>query len=432
VRSAGLKVYCEPAATVVHFEGVTSGTDIASGIKRYQTLNHEKFVEKWKLALARQPAPGTPAWQAASHRATKRVLIVDATTPTPDQDSGSLRMVNLMRVLGDLGCRTTFLPDNRLRVERYTPALQAIGVEALYAPWNADPVKFFRERGAEFDAIVLSRHYVAASYVGLARLYAPRAKLIFDTVDLHYLREQRAYELEKKPELARHAAATKAQELKLIRESDETLVVSEAEQALLAKDAPGARVEVLSNVHEVHGCRKPFAERGDLVFVGGFQHPPNTDAVTWFVREVFPLVRTKLPDARFHVIGSKVPASITALADEHVLVHGYVEDIAPYMDGCRVSVAPLRYGAGVKGKVNMAMSYGLPVVATPVAVEGMHVVDGEDVLVAEDASAFAEAVVRTCSDGALWNRLSAGGLANVQRHFSFDAARTAVRRILDL
>ncbi|HVV97795.1 MAG TPA: glycosyltransferase, partial [Rhodanobacteraceae bacterium] len=327
VRAAGLKVYCEPAATVVHFEGVTSGTDVASGIKRYQTINHEKFAEKWKLALARQPAPGTPIWKAASHRATKRVLIVDATTPTPDQDSGSLRMVNLMRVLGDLGCRTTFLPDNRLWVERYTPALQAIGVEALYAPWNADPVKFFRERGAEFDAIVLSRHYVAASYVGLARLYAPRARLIFDTVDLHYLREQRAYELEKKPELARHAAATKAQELKLIRECDVTLVVSEAEQALLAKDAPGARVEVLSNVHEVHGCRKPFAERRDLVFVGGFQHPPNADAVTWFVREVFPLVRAKLPDVKFHVIGSKVPASITALADEHVVVHGYVEDI---------------------------------------------------------------------------------------------------------
>jgi glycosyltransferase involved in cell wall biosynthesis len=341
-------------------------------------------------------------------------------------------MVNLMRVLGDLGCRTTFLPDNRLRVERYTPALQAIGVETLYAPWNADPVRFFRERGAEFDAIVLSRHYVAASYVGLARLYAPRAKLIFDTVDLHYLREQRAYELDKKPELARHAAATKAQELKLIRESDVTLVVSEAEQALLAKDAPGARVEVLSNVHEVHGCRKPFAERRDLVFVGGFQHPPNADAVTWFVRDVFPLVRAKLPDAKFHVIGSKVPASITALADGHVVVHGYVEDIAPYMDGCRVSVAPLRYGAGVKGKVNMAMSYGLPVVATPVAVEGMHVVDGEDVLVAADAPAFAEAVVRACSDEALWHRLSAGGLANVERHFSFDAARKAVQRILHL
>ena len=114
--------------------------------------------------LRGNPRRACRSTRAASHRATRRVLIVDATTPTPDQDSGSLRMVNLMRVLGDLGCRTTFLPDNRLWDERYTPALQELGVEALYAPWTADPVKFFRERGAEFDAIVLSRHYVAASY----------------------------------------------------------------------------------------------------------------------------------------------------------------------------------------------------------------------------------------------------------------------------
>jgi GT2 family glycosyltransferase/glycosyltransferase involved in cell wall biosynthesis len=431
VRAAGGKVYVEPASTVVHFEGVTSGTDTSSGMKRFQPINREKFLDKWKVALARQPKPGTAIGRAASHRATKRVLIVDATTPTPDQDSGSLRMVNLMRVLADLGCRTSFLPDNRLWVERYTPALQALGVEALYAPFQADPVAFFRERGAEFDAIVLSRHYVAASYVGLARLYAPRAKLIFDTVDLHYLREQRAAALDAKPELARHAATTREQELKLIRESDVTLVVSPAEKALLATDAPGARVDVLSNVHDVFGCRADFASRRDLVFVGGFQHPPNTDAVTWFVREVFPLVRAALPDCRFHVIGSKVPASITALADDRVIVHGYVEDIAPFMDGCRVSVAPLRYGAGVKGKVNMAMSYGLPVVATPVAVEGMHVGDGDNVLVADDAKGFADAIVRVHGDEALWRRLSERGLANVERHFSFAAARDAVRRIFD-
>jgi GT2 family glycosyltransferase len=432
VRAAGLKVYYEPAATVVHFEGITSGTDTTTGIKRFQPINREKFLDKWKLALARQPAPGTPITRVASHRAVKRVLIVDATTPTPDQDSGSLRMVNLMRVLGDLGCRTTFLPDNRVWEERYTPALQALGVEALYAPWNADPVAFFRERGSEFDTIILSRHYVAASYVGLVRLYAPRAKLVFDTVDLHYLREQRAAELEGRADLARHAAATRAQELKLIRECDITLVVSPAERELLARDAPGARVEVLSNVHEVYGSRAEFGARKDLVFVGGFQHPPNTDAVTWFVHDVFPRVRAVLPDCKFHVIGSKVPPSILALADDRVIVHGYVEDIAPYMDGCRVSVAPLRYGAGVKGKVNMAMSYGLPVVATPVAVEGMHVAAGADVLVAEDAEAFADEVIRLYGDEELWNRLSANGLANVALHFSFGAARSAIARIFAL
>jgi GT2 family glycosyltransferase/glycosyltransferase involved in cell wall biosynthesis len=431
VRAAGFKVWYEPAATVVHFEGITSGTDTASGTKRYQVINQEKFRDKWKDALAHQPAPGTPITRAATHRARRRVLIVDATTPTPDQDSGSLRMVNLMRVFADLGCQVSFLPDNRAWIDGYTRALQEFGVEALYSPYAADPVRLFRERGREFDLIVLSRHYVASSYVGLARLYAPQARLAFDTVDLHYLREQRAAELEGKAELARHAAVTRAQELKLIRESDVTLVVSPVEQELLARDAPGARVEVVSNVHDVYGCRRPFAARRDLVFVGGFQHPPNTDAVSWFVAEVLPLALKELPDLRFHVIGSKVPDAIRALAGEHVLVHGFVEDIAPYMDDCRISVAPLRYGAGVKGKVNMAMSYGLPVVATPIAVEGMHVAAGSDVLVAGDAAAFAAAVVRLYRDEALWNALSANGLANVERHFSFAAAREAVRSILD-
>jgi glycosyltransferase involved in cell wall biosynthesis len=423
-------VHVEPASVVVHFEGITSGTDTASGTKRYQVVNRGKFALKWKDALARQPKPGTPITIAATHRATKRVLIVDATTPMPDHDSGSLRMVNLMRVLADLGCQVSFMPENRLYVERYTDALQELGVEALHAPYAQDPVKFLRDRGSEFDLVILSRHYVAASFVGLVRLYAPRAQLAFDTVDLHYLREQRAAELAGDAALARHAAATRAQELKLIRESDVTLVVSPVEKELLAQDAPGARVEVLSNVHEVFGCRKPFAERRDLVFVGGFQHPPNTDAVEWFVGEVFARVRAELADVRFHVIGSRVPASIRALAGEHVLVHGFVEDILPYMDDCRISVAPLRYGAGVKGKVNMAMSCGLPVVATPAAVEGMHVRIGEDVLVATDAASFAADVVRLYRDEALWNTLSANGLANVERHFSFAAARTAVQQLL--
>jgi GT2 family glycosyltransferase/glycosyltransferase involved in cell wall biosynthesis len=430
VRAAGLKVYVEPAATVVHFEGITSGTDTASGTKRYQVVNQEKFADKWKDALTRQPAPGTPIALAATHRAKKRVLIVDATTPQPDHDAGSVRMVNLMRVLGELGFQVSFLPDNRAWTDGYTPALQELGVEALYAPYAADPVALLRERGRAFDLIILSRHYVAASYVGLARLYAPQAKLAFDTVDLHYLREQRAAELAGAVDPAKQAAATRAQELKLIRECDLTLVVSEAEQALLAHDAPGARVEVLSTVNEVHGCRVAFAERRDLVFVGGFQHPPNADAVAWFVRDIFPLLRREIPDLRFHVIGSKVPDAIRALADEHVLVHGFVEDIAPYMDGCRISVAPLRYGAGVKGKINTAMSYGLPVVATTLGVEGMHVRSGEDVLVADEAGAFAAAVARLYRDEALWNRLSANGLANVETHFSFAAARAAVQRIL--
>ena len=435
VRAAGKKVFYEPRAMVVHFEGVTAGTDTGSGsgMKRFQVINRDKFLQKWKNEFARQPAPidnTKLAARVANWRARGRVLIVDACTPMPDHDSGSLRMVNLIRLLRELGYAVSFLPDNRLHDGHYTEALQALGVEALYHPFVADPIAWMRERGRELAAIVLSRHYIAANYVGLARLYAPQARLIFDTVDLHYLREQRAGQLDGKPELAQQAARTQAQEFKLMRECDVSLVVSSVEKELLARELPQVHIEIVSNVHEVYGRRREFDARRDIVFVGGFQHPPNTDAVLWFVREVFARVRAALPDVVFHVIGSKAPPQILELAHDGVIVHGFVDDIAPYMDGCRLSVAPLRYGAGVKGKVNMAMSYGLPVVATSAAVEGMHVRTNEDVMVADSATDFAAAILRAYDDAALWKKLSDNGLANVRQHFSFDAARGALQKIL--
>ena len=429
VRAAGLKVFYEPRSRVIHFEGITAGTDTGIGMKRYQVINREKFLDKWRDALPTQPAPGTTIHVAATHRARQRILIIDATTPTPDQDSGSLRMVNLMRILRGNDCHVVFMASNQARVERYTPDLQALGIEVLYQPYLGSPAAFFRARGAEFDAIVLSRHYVAAEFIGLARLYAGKARLIFDTVDLHYLRELRAAELEARDDLVRISAKTRAQEIGIMRECDVTLVVSPVEQEILSRDAPGVAVDVLSNVHEIFGCRRPFADRRDLLFVGGFQHPPNTDAVLWFVNDILPRVLEAIPELRLHVIGSKVTDAIRAVASEHVIVHGFVDDIGPAMDGARISVAPLRYGAGVKGKVNMAMSYGLPVVATSMAVEGMHVQSGIEVLIADSAEAYADAVIKLYNDEALWKRLSANGLDNVRTHFSFEAADKAIQRI---
>src|SRR5690606_12235755 len=260
--------------------------------------------------------------------------------------------------------------------------------------------------------------------------HAPRARVVFDSIDLHYLRETRSAGLAGDPALARAAARTRRRELAVVAAADATLVVSPVEREVLAVDAPGATVEVLSNLHEVAGPGQPFDARRDLVFVGGFRHPPNVDAVRWFVAEVLPAVRARLPGVRFHCIGGDVPPEIAALAAEPgVTVHGHVPDIAPYMDGCRLAVAPLRYGAGVKGKVNLSMAHGQPVVATPCAAEGMYLEDGRDVMLADDAGAFADAVVRAYGDRALWERLAANGLENVARHFSAEAARDVVRRV---
>lgn len=431
VREAGLQVVVQTTSTVIHHEGITSGTDTSAGMKRYQVVNQAKFLERWREALDRQPAPGTPVDTLVRRAAKGHVLVIDATTPEPDQDSGSVRLTHTLRLLRESGRHIRFFADNRAWVPGYSERLQALGIEVLYGPWLGDPVAWLRENGPQLDAVLVCRHYIASHYLPLVRQYAPRARFIFDTVDLHYLREQRAAQLAGSEDIARQAEKTRQQELALIRASDVTLVVSPAEQALLATDAPGARVDILSNVHPVHGCRRPFGERADLLFVGGFQHPPNIDAIGWFVREVFPAVRAELPEVRVHVIGSKMPPTIAELAGPGVAVHGHVADLEPYLDGCRIALAPLRYGAGVKGKLNMSMSYGQPAVATGIAVEGMHLKPGEEVLVAEEPADFAAAVVRLYRDEALWNRLSAAGLANVRRHFSFDAARAAIAGIFD-
>ena len=430
VREAGLRVVVQPAARVVHAEGGTAGTDTGTGMKAHQVRNRVTFAERRHDALAHHLPPGTVPTPALLHRHQPQVLVIDAQVPRPDHDSGSLRLVNLMRLLREEGAHVVFLPADRKRVAPYTEALQHLGIEAWHAPFAAALPAWLRAHGARFDAVMVSRHYVASEILPLLRTHAPYARRVFDTVDLHYLRERRAAELAGDAALARAAARTRSDELAVIAAADVTLVVSEIEQALLAQEAPGARVEVVSNLHQVAGPGPGFAAREGIVFVGGFRHPPNVDAVRWFVEAVFPRVRARLPGVVFHCIGSHPPEDVQALATHAgVVVHGHVPDIGPWMSGARVAVAPLRYGAGVKGKVNLSMAHGQPVVATPCAVEGMHLADGHDVLVANDADAFADAVVRAYTDEGLWQALATHGLANVSAHFSLDAARATVRRV---
>lgn len=431
VRAYGLRVLYQPAAVVVHYEGVSSGTDEALGAKAYQRVNRRKFATRWAHALAAQPPPTTDIRIASEHRASRRVLVIDACTPRPDHDSGSLRMFEILRLLREEGCAVSFFADNRLHDGAYTQALQALGVQVWYRPWIRGRGAWFKKHGALLDVIVASRHEVAAHYLRLARRFAPRARFVFDTVDLHFVREQREAELAGRPQLARKAQRTRAAELALARKADLTLTVSAHERELLLGALPGANVEVLSNIHACVDEPKGFAERRGLLFVGSFRHPPNVDAALWMAREVLPLIACEDPAIELHLVGPWPPPEVRALAElPGVRVHGHVPDLHPLLDGCRIGLAPLRYGAGVKGKINQSMAHGQPVVATPLAVEGMHLCDGVDVALAADAPAFAQAVLRLHADSRYWQTLARNGLANVERYFSFAAARQALRRML--
>lgn len=432
VRAQGLKVRYQPASVVVHHEGVTSGTDLQSGIKAYQVENQKKFLARWQDVLARSHAPAGSDPELASERGRRhRVLLLDACTPTPDRDSGSVRMLALMKLLREEGCSVLFFPENRAHDGRYTEEIQQWGVEAWWSPWLGDVPRWMARHGHRFDLAIASRHYVLSPQLALLRNHARKAHLVFDTVDLHHLREQREAELGGDPAQLRAAARTRRIELGLIAQSDSTWVVSEAERTLLAQEAPGARVDVVSNIHQVHGPGLPWDQRKDLLFVGSYRHPPNLDAALWLATEILPRVRARLPDVVLHLVGGDAPDPIVALGElPGVRFHGYLPDLLPLLEGARVGVAPLRYGAGVKGKVNQSLAHGQPMVATLCAVEGMHLVDGEDVLVADDAQAFADAVVRLYNDRVLWEKLAAGGLENTRRHFSVESVRGPLRALL--
>ncbi|HZY34190.1 MAG TPA: glycosyltransferase [Rhodanobacter sp.] len=431
VRRSGLRVYYEPASTVIHCEGISAGTDLNRGMKRHQRPNQAKFVDKWTAELVAQPPAGTPVERAIHWRRRGRVLVVDAMTPEPSRDSGSLRLCAILRLLDEQGWSTAFLPDDGRASPAEIDSLGALGCEVLCKPWVADLPRWLREHGNELHAVILCRHTVAGQYTELVRRYAPQAKLVFDTVDLHFLRERRAAELGGSSIMARQAEAARRSELALIEQADVSFVVSPHERALLARLLPQARVELLSNIHDVHGCRQLHAGRGDLVFIGGYGHPPNSDAVHWIADEILPRLREAIPGIRVHVLGDMPDAARRALSTPGLEFHGRVAELAPWLDRCLATLAPLRFGAGVKGKINMSMSHGVPVIATTIAVEGMQLADGVNVLVADDAAAFVEAVRRLQRDETLWQQLSAHGLDNVQQHFSAAAAAAALHRVLD-
>ena len=431
VRALGLRTLVQPASRVVHDEGTSNGTDTGSGVKAYQVRNQRVFAAKWAAQLQHHPAPGTVPSPAVLHRGQRQVLVLDEQVPRPERDSGSLRQFNLLRMLLAEGLHVVFVPTRREHGGAATEALQRLGVEVWHAPFLDSVAGWLRSQGPRFAVVMLVRHHLARECLPLLQRYAPQARRVFDTVDLHYLRERRGAEVAGDAALLREAERTRSSELAVMQQCDVTVLVSAAEREQLRVDAPQVQVELISNLHDVAGAGAPFAQRQDLVFVGGFGHPPNLDAMQWFIGEVFPRIRAALPHIQLHCIGAGAPESLLALAAAQpgVRMHGFVEDIVPYMEQVRIAVAPLRFGAGVKGKINLSMAHGQPVVGTRCAVEGMHLTDGVDARVADDAEGFAAAVVALHEDPVLWQQLSQAGLANVATHFSLDAARDSVRRV---
>ena len=424
VRQAGYNVLYQPLSEVIHYEGATGGTDLSTGTKKHQDINRSTFAERWAAELMTKPANGDLTFLRQPRKPSgKNILVIDHHLPMPDRDSGSLRMFQMLKLLHQLGHRVTFIPDNLADIPPYTGELQKRGIEVVYHPYIQKVRDYLISHGSEFDAVVLSRCQFARKHIAEVRLYAPQSRIIFDTVDLHFLREESEARLTRDPEIERKAHETRQREYELIDQSDETWVVSSTEQQLLQEKWPDKSIQLVSNIVDVPGSKTPFALRRDWLFIGSFQHPPNIDAVLFFLKEIYPLVSEHLRDAKFYIIGDKAPPEIVALAAERIVVAGLQRDVRPFFESVKLSVAPLRFGAGVKGKINQSMAFGVPVVATSVAVEGAELNNREEILVADTPEDFARALIELYESEDLWNRLSKNGIRKTRALYSTKAAR---------
>lgn len=428
VRDAGLDVICQPASTVVHFGGVNYARESRTGRNPQLDANRKTFIDRWADVLPEYESKDVAPAQAIRRGVRGHILVLDATTPTPTRDSGSLRMFNMLRVLRRMHYRVTFVPADLSHPEREVARMRAAGIEVHAPPHIESVAAFLEEHGPSFDLCLLSRPQTAGRYLAAAKSCCPNATVVYDTVDLHFLRRERQIALLGESDVSQVDAM---RESLACATADRVLVVSEFDRARSSAEWPAAKVHVVSNVHEGIPTTRSFDERSGILFIGGFRHTPNVDGMLWFAENVMPLVRARLPEAVLHVVGSDMPDEIRALASPSISIEGYVEDVTPLFDSCLLSVAPLRFGSGVKGKVNQSMSHGLPCVATSIAAEGLEASHGRDILVADDAQAFAREIIRLHEDPACWRTLSQGSLDNIAEHFSMATAESRLQELLE-
>ncbi|WP_397544432.1 glycosyltransferase [Roseovarius salis] len=428
VRDQGYSTWFIPSSVIYHYEGMTSGTDISTGFKKFQEVNRPKFKRRWSKAFAEHGPEGETPDLEKDRGIVGRVLFIDYTTPRGDQDAGSYAAIQEIRLVQSLGYKVSFLPMNMAHFGTYTEELQKMGVEVLYAPFFLSPFEYLERHAGEFDAFFITRFYVAKDILTRIRELAPRAKILFNNADLHFLREIRAASAANDQNKMEQARQTRELELGVIDEVDVVLSYNDTEHSVLEAYTEGSATVVkcpwvVDAVDEV----APLAGRQGLSFLGNYRHHPNSEGLKWFVGDVMPAIWGGAGDVPLYIYGSGMTEDIKALEERRVHPVGFVQDIEDAYDQHRVFVAPLLSGAGIKGKVLGALARGLPCVLTPVAAEGIGLRHKHDCFIVERVEEWAEAVSLLMQDDALWTRLSENALSYMREAYSFEVGRERMR-----
>ncbi len=446
VRKHGRRVVYQPKSVVTHFEGISNGTDVnGSGLKRYQVVNQEKFKTKWADELKKQSVnTGNPDPFSARDRSQAKpcVAIIDHYVPTWDKDAGSKTTYQYIRMFLKKGFNVKFIGDNFLHEEPYTSALQQLGVEVLYGTEYRDNIyEYFKKNNDNIDFCYLNRPHIAVKYIDFLKKNTD-IKCIFYGHDLHYLRILREYELTGEIRKKRESDYWRSVEFSVMEQADMVYYPSEVEIEAIHKYHPEIPAKAITayvweDFNENASASSDFKQREGMLFVGGFKHPPNADAVKWFASRIMPRLRAAMPDINFYVAGSGADEDVLNLNDSSKGIHilGFVSDerLKELYATSRITVVPLRYGAGVKGKVVEAIYNNAAIITTSVGAEGipdadkvMVVVDDNPESLIENSEAieqeFADKLIALYNDTDRCLELSLACTDFIKAHYSIDAA----------
>lgn len=434
VRKRGYRVMYQPLSVVVHYEGISNGTDVnGTGMKKYQIENSKKLKEKWADEFSRQCYnDGNPNPFLARERGVGKpvILFVDHYVPTFDKDAGSKTTYQYLKMFLKMGYLVKFVGDNYLHEEPYTTALQQMGVEVLYgADYQAGIWDWIKRNQDYITVAYLNRPHIATKYIDFIKDHTD-IKIIYYGHDLHFLRETREYQLTGDPKKKRDADYWKTMETSLMYRADMSYYPSYVEEEAIHAIDQTIRVKAITAyVYEEFLSDIPadFAKRKGLLFVGGFAHPPNADAVLWFAKEVYPKIREQI-EIPFYIVGSKVTEEIKKLEGNGIIVKGFVseEELEELYRTTRLTVVPLRYGAGVKGKVVEALYYGSPIVTTSVGAEGIPKA-GEVMVIRDLPEEFADEVVNLYQDEERLKAACHKSQDYVKENYSLEAAWDVIK-----
>jgi len=352
----------------------------------------------------------------------------------PDRASGDLRFFTLLTILAkqhhvtfcDCGsARTQAAELGETTLSAYKDGLESIGVHVSGKGVVA------ALKTSQFDIVFFEFYYSASRFIDDVRYWQPSARIVVDSVDVHFVRFAARARLSGTTEDREHAQLVKTEELHCYKHADVVIAVTADDKQALLREEPKLEVAVIPNIHPLFPLNpKSGRDPRKLIFVGGFTHEPNVDAVLFFCRDVLPLILEKEPATQLLVVGNAPPPEIKSLACENVKILGFVPDTAPYLQSAYISVAPLRYGGGMKGKVGEAMAHGLPVVTTSFGAEGFGFVHGE-VLVGNAPEEFAAHVVALQRDSLLYQKTSEAGWTFIRDNYSAEAVSQQIHKVIE-